>query len=322
MDNCQIKFCQNNKLINKFYFLVNLAKVAKWKDKSMGIDFFSGYKINKISKKEIEKFKKIFKKVEYWDIERVFYQANTEAGALKGLSKYLAKSDILELKKIFNFFEKDFLTLYNSIDKKHSKELKDLWKKTEYQKILKKLIYLFGDKKKKYNLKVKIVFEKNFDGVFRGTVYDENIVLEVADLKDRFDLLENIIFVLLHEITHVFVKSNELIKFTINKLGITRNTVNVIKKYNIDFDNFAEEILIRMFLTRGYFRDKNKERFLNNKKITWKHAINQNQIQLHCFSMMLYKSMHKDVEKYVKKNKKIDDEFLSKMIKIIKSKVK
>jgi hypothetical protein len=71
----------------------------------------------------------------------------------------------------------------------------------------------------------------------------------------------------LHEIVHILVSNNQAIKFTINKLNTLLNLTEQFKKYKIDANNIVEEILIRMFIPKGYFWDNNKDRFLNNKKI-------------------------------------------------------
>ncbi len=126
---------------------------------------------------------------------------------------------------------------------------------------------MFGDKLSVHNITIKLVFNSRFNGFFKGRAYDNVIAIELADFKDRFDLLENVIFVLLHEIVHILVSNNQAIKFTINKLNTLLNLTEQFKKYKIDANNIVEEILIRMFIPKGYFWDNNKDRFLNNKKI-------------------------------------------------------
>lgn len=321
MTNWLVEFSTSHKLINKFYFLINLANHDEWKNKSMGVDFIADYKMTSLGQKEIKRFVKILKNVPYWDIEKIFYQSANEKIAINKLKDYLDKKEIIALQKVFDFFEKDFTGLFHQIDKKYSKELMILWPSPKYKNILKKIFYLFGNKSIHKDIKIKLVFNNGFNGFFKGRAYDNVIAIEIADFKDRFDLLENVIFVLLHEIVHILISNNQFIKFTINKLNILLNLTDQFKKYKIDVNNIVEETLIRVFVPKGYFWDSSKDRFLNNKKITWKDVIDSKQIHPHCLSMALYQSLYQDIKYYVTKNKSIDEKFLNKMIKTIKREI-
>jgi hypothetical protein len=120
----------------------------------------------------------------------------------------------------------------------------------------------------------------------------------------------------MHEVTHVLIKKNQIIEFEIGKLIHLYNLERKVKKYKIDSQNFIEEVLIRMFIPKGYFSQRDTSLL---KEVKSMKVIDKKRINLHLFSMLLLKMMWKDIENYVKRNKKIDSDFIGKVIlKIVK----
>jgi hypothetical protein len=123
----------------------------------------------------------------------------------------------------------------------------------------------------------------------------------------------------MHEVTHVLIKKNQIIEFEIGKLIHLYNLERKVKKYKIDSQNFIEEVLIRMFIPKGYFSQRDTSLL---KEVKSMKVIDKKRINLHLFSMLLLKMMWKDIENYVKRNKKIDSDFIGKVILKIVKKIK
>ncbi len=319
INNCKIIF-SGNKLINKFYFLINLADAGDLNYKFLTTDVVKNVWLSSKNKKEIIKFINIIKKHDYWDIENIFCKANHEKQAFKKLQFYCTKKEIQTIQKVFKLFDSEFENNYRKISRKRKKEFINLWTKPKYENIKNKLVNLFGDKNV-YNVKVKFVFYNNFDGFLKGRAYDNNIVLGIPNCTKQSKLLEKLIFILLHELTHVFIKTNENIKFVIDRAIINKKMQLKFKKFNIHAENFIEETLIRLFIPQGYLFDNKNVRYIDNRKITWARAIEKTQIHPHSFSMMLLMSMYNTIKLYIQKNKPIDEKFINKMVNITNNKI-
>jgi hypothetical protein len=118
----KVKFNSSSKLINKFYFLLNLSGGFDFEHNLMGEGFNIKRKLTRIEKEELDSFKKIIRNYSFWCIERVFCEAGTELIAWKKLSLIVMKQEMVVFQKVFKLFTVEFNNIYKRVDKKYLNE--------------------------------------------------------------------------------------------------------------------------------------------------------------------------------------------------------
>ena len=178
----------------------------------------------------------------------------------------------------------------------------------KYKRILSKIFTIVGLRNGKGDLKVNFVFSNNFTGFFIGKNRGNIVLIEVPCLQDNFSHIEDLVFLLFHEIMHFLVDQQELIGFEVNKLNFLYNVDKKLKKYNLRAESFSKEILIRLFVPRGYFSKYkiNNNDFLLNKKANTKEKLN-----LQYISTKILLKLYKEIDERVKRNKKINIDLLN-----------
>lgn len=316
--NYRLIFSKNNKFINEFYFLLNLAKIDVWQ--KYWHDYYVGSSFDfNVEEEKIKKIAEIFLKKSYWDLEEIFYYAKNEKDLFVRLEHIYLKDDMIELRKAFFSTKKEFNNFYNNIQKKYIDELTLAWEKPKYKNILRKLIIFFGDSEKVSSIFVKPVFLDRFEGVLRGRAFENivSITIPVDAIKNN-DKLNNIFLVLLHELTHVFVRNNKEIRQAIKSFGVNTKIAEDFHNKNRDFNSFVEEILIRMFVPKGYFFDHPDQINKNIKNSSALKDFKNKQSSFDEYERVAFDKMHNDIKNYVLEGKKIDEKFLTKFLSVFK----
>jgi hypothetical protein len=177
----------------------------------------------------------------------------------------------------------------------------------------------FGDNDRTSNLFIKPVYLDRFDSVLRGRAFDDIISITVpTEAIKNSKKLKNVFLVLMHELCHIFVKNNKEIKKEINRFGSVTGMTEYFYNQKKDFDSFAEEILIRMFVPKGYFFDNTSKMDKNIDNLRGLKEFKNKQIDFNKYEQISFDKMHNDIESYISKGKQIDSEFIKKFLSVFK----
>jgi hypothetical protein len=286
---------EKSKSANFFFFLYTLTECHFTCRKEYKEAWLKNIKITNEKERILKELSNIFKEDIFGD-KKLYNYFLIENDQSVYLDDDFLKEKIKEVNEGFKIFRDDFERFWN-------KEENSLNQITNWlEKTIKE-----GDHKNIYN-NLKIFFDNKIIEDFKvlvlkvpsevkdkggGSVLSRNIfTLEIPTLEYAKDS----IFVLLHEIAHVFIEENNILKdFNIEKINIPEIFNGRNKR------TFFEEFLLISFLPRGYFKiDKeDAENIIVKKEKTWINLRNY-----------IIKSMYKINDKYIVSNKKIDNEYI------------
>ena len=273
----------------------------------------SGGKLNNNEKSQLQELHDIFNSVNYNLAEALFLSNNNTL-----VKKEFSKKQFEEITKSFDIFNKRFNNIWKEKERNFYKIEKIFSKKDAvFDEILNKIQIIYGVKidLKKIPIQFLITSSNKEDllGYFSATNKKIDIVLEysnkITPKQETFIKL-----VIIHELSHLLINKNHSLKKIINK-NAEKNKEKIRKIFdNMPAEKVLEELITSSFVPEGYL---SKYYFKKPIKKILKYTDNKQQTNFTLLRQVCAYKMSKTTKKYFDKNKKIDEQYILKIIESI-----
>ena len=267
-------------------------------------------KTGRISQKEnklLLDFKNIHEKLD--EHIEIFFIFNNKKEIKKELKSILSIEDIDYIFYILKCFEKRFNIIWDIVEKKL------LWIKKQIgtesvviKNIILDIFTLCGlDTKEPFKINILLLISGFSD--LHGWVSDNNIAFECSGWKKN-KIKELVYSVLPHEIFHILLKQNGLIKKEIEMISKKyEDGLNFFNKnFGLSNKMFLEELVLSSFIPEGYLSEK----YLNNISKKYKNTTDSND-KLLLYRLFVAKEMRAVAGEYVNNGLHIDKEYINKI---------